>query len=430
MFLQIDTKELYLTNKLRRHKISTIQNVDMSETADGSSSLVVEFQDTKRKCLRIRVSTAAQASEWTTTIVNLIKHEKIQDTKNVHVDKQLQGVHKYDEVWIWNEEMISWEKAYLEVSSKHLLWAFHDNSMKTKWTSLRVGKKQNVGRTHSYFTVASSKKWRVEVRLSRTSADMWHNVLMQIGKALEVKDEMQCRDKARRRASIGVLRENRENDVIKPITFWKSLSKEMWMNDEESDSCMLCKKTFNLFLRRHHCRGCGRLVCDRCSQGRVRASKTESAQRACDRCVVQLFCPSTNNTSSPAAAAITSLNSETQMNSEEKQKQENEKRLREQLVETARSYEFQIRRQRRALAVFRSSHIERLELKCQDREAQRRKKIDTPPTTPLMEKIKTAIIARRKISFSITPKRSGSISDKNNVVDRRRPSTPLLMRMR
>ena len=120
------------------------------------------------------------------------------------------------------------------------------------------------------------------------------------------------------------------------------------------------------------------------------------------------------------------------MNSEEKQKQENEKRLREQLVETARSYEFQIRRQRRALAVFRSSHIERLELKCQDREAQRRKKIDTPPTTPLMEKIKTAIIARRKISFSITPKRSGSISDKNNngAVVERRPSTPLLMRMR
>ena len=175
------------------------------------------------------------------------------------------------------------------------------------------------------------------------------------------------------------------------------------------------------------------MVCDRCSQGRVRASKTESAQRACDRCVVQLFCPSTNNTSSPAAAAITSsLNSETQMNSEEKQRQEDEKRLREQLVETARSYEFQIRRQRRALAVFRSSHIERLELKCQDREAQRRKKIDTPPTTPLMEKIKTAIIARRKISFSITPKRNGVVSviKINGAVVERRPSTPLLMRMR
>ena len=56
---------------------------------------------------------------------------------------------------------------------------------------------------------------------------MWHNVLMQIGKALEVKDEMQCRDKARRRASIGVLRENRENEVIKPITFWKSLERDV-----------------------------------------------------------------------------------------------------------------------------------------------------------------------------------------------------------
>ena len=123
------------------------------------------------------------------------------------------------------------------------------------------------------------------------------------------------------------------------------------------------------------------------------------------------------------------------MNSEEKQRQESERRLKEQLVETARSYEFQIRRQRRALAVYRSSHIERLELKCQDRDTQRRDKIDTPPTTPLMEKIKTAIIARRKISFSTTPKPSGrSISSSNGAADGRGPSTiissPLLLRMR
>lgn len=357
-------------------------------------------------------------------------------------------IRRYDEVWIWNDEMISWQKAYLEVSSKHLLWAFHDTAFKTKWTSLRVSKKQNVGRSHSYFTVATSS-WRVEVRLARSRAEMWHNVLIRIGagslvekkkeedEKKEIKNDMMV-TKVRRRASIGVVRENRNNnDDVKPIAFWQSLSKTSWMNDNASTSCMLCNVTFTLFLRRHHCRGCGCLVCDQCSKGRVRASKTESAQRACDRCVVTLFRPSSS--ASAAATAITSSSdvvvTENSPDSksevvdpQEKKRREKEKQFRKQLVETARAYEFQIRRQRRALAVFRSSHIERLELKCQDRDAERRQMISTPPTTPLMEKIKTAIIARRKISFS---NRSGSITGSSVS---KRPSTivasPLLMRMR
>jgi hypothetical protein len=93
MFLQIDTKEFYLTKSLCRHDISNICNVDMSETADGSSALVVNFQQDK-KHLRIRVSTAAQAEDWTKTIMNLIKHNKISKKHVSDVETQLQGVHK------------------------------------------------------------------------------------------------------------------------------------------------------------------------------------------------------------------------------------------------------------------------------------------------------------------------------------------------
>ena len=40
---------------------------------------------------------------------------------------------------------------------------------------------------------------------------------------------------------------------------------EQFEPDSASDSCRLCKKTFWIFRRRHHCRLCGRLVCDKCS---------------------------------------------------------------------------------------------------------------------------------------------------------------------
>ena len=41
-----------------------------------------------------------------------------------------------------------------------------------------------------------------------------------------------------------------------------------WIPDDEYEACMLCDEDFWLFRRRHHCRCCGNLVCDECSEGR------------------------------------------------------------------------------------------------------------------------------------------------------------------
>jgi len=58
-----------------------------------------------------------------------------------------------------------------------------------------------------------------------------------------------------------------------------------WVMDYESPSCMICNRDFSTFLRRHHCRACGFLVCSSCS------SKTLPIQglgpgyhRVCDNC--------------------------------------------------------------------------------------------------------------------------------------------------
>eukprot|EP00048_Salpingoeca_helianthica_P024465 m.32567 g.32567 ORF g.32567 m.32567 type:complete len:472 (+) comp9402_c0_seq2:1355-2770(+) len=37
-----------------------------------------------------------------------------------------------------------------------------------------------------------------------------------------------------------------------------------WMPDEEVSACCVCRRKFTLFLRRHHCRVCGRVVCAYC----------------------------------------------------------------------------------------------------------------------------------------------------------------------
>ncbi|EDO39044.1 predicted protein, partial [Nematostella vectensis] len=48
-----------------------------------------------------------------------------------------------------------------------------------------------------------------------------------------------------------------------PLTKERSLVP--WVADSEVDFCPICKKSFNLARRRHHCRLCGGIICAKCS---------------------------------------------------------------------------------------------------------------------------------------------------------------------
>ena len=56
--------------------------------------------------------------------------------------------------------------------------------------------------------------------------------------------------------------------------------------------CALCPTEFSFFKRRHHCRACRRLVCDDCSNAKVRVGPKKGKKvRLCDRCVHVLKLP-------------------------------------------------------------------------------------------------------------------------------------------
>ncbi|KAI8635388.1 hypothetical protein F5Y19DRAFT_469257 [Xylariaceae sp. FL1651] len=42
-----------------------------------------------------------------------------------------------------------------------------------------------------------------------------------------------------------------------------------WQPDSEVTNCPICNVRFGIFIRKHHCRKCGRVVCDRCSPHRI-----------------------------------------------------------------------------------------------------------------------------------------------------------------
>jgi len=57
-----------------------------------------------------------------------------------------------------------------------------------------------------------------------------------------------------------------------------------WTPDEDAPGCQLCDRRWTLFNRRHHCRKCGRLVCNACSPMRQHVSASPNPKRVCVRC--------------------------------------------------------------------------------------------------------------------------------------------------
>lgn len=63
----------------------------------------------------------------------------------------------------------------------------------------------------------------------------------------------------------------------------------LWTPDAQSKYCSLCKAEFSTFFRRHHCRHCGTLVCDNCSNRRVLIPHVSNLPvRSCDNCYEEL----------------------------------------------------------------------------------------------------------------------------------------------
>ncbi|MBN3292841.1 WDFY3 protein, partial [Polypterus senegalus] len=63
-----------------------------------------------------------------------------------------------------------------------------------------------------------------------------------------------------------------------------------WVKDEGGDNCSGCSVRFSLTERRHHCRNCGQLFCQKCSrfQSEIKRLKISSPVRVCQNCYYNL----------------------------------------------------------------------------------------------------------------------------------------------
>lgn len=100
-----------------------------------------------------------------------------------------------------------------------------------------------------------------------------------------------------------------------------------WERDEEAGACRRCGRRFTFFVRKHHCRRCGLLVCASCSSHQDQLDPSEVVHepgvpeplgllslgelyfRTCDTCHAALSVPSTLRTPALEQLAVRSSGS-------------------------------------------------------------------------------------------------------------------------
>ena len=68
-----------------------------------------------------------------------------------------------------------------------------------------------------------------------------------------------------------------------------TLKENQWLDDRDAVDCQLCQLPFSLARRKHHCRNCGGIFCNTCSDNTMPLPSSAKPVRVCDTCQESLL---------------------------------------------------------------------------------------------------------------------------------------------
>nr|XP_033782762.1 RUN and FYVE domain-containing protein 1 isoform X3 [Geotrypetes seraphini] len=77
----------------------------------------------------------------------------------------------------------------------------------------------------------------------------------------------------------------------------KALKGHSWLKDDEVTDCKQCQKEFSISRRKHHCRNCGDIFCNNCSNNELSLPSYPKPVRVCDACHTLLLQRCSSNAS-------------------------------------------------------------------------------------------------------------------------------------
>uniref|UniRef100_A0A1B6M2W7 FYVE, RhoGEF and PH domain-containing protein 6 n=2 Tax=Graphocephala atropunctata TaxID=36148 RepID=A0A1B6M2W7_9HEMI len=91
----------------------------------------------------------------------------------------------------------------------------------------------------------------------------------------------------------------------------------VWIQDKRVTMCQICTAEFTMTFRRHHCRGCGKVVCSACSDYKAPMKYLHfNSDRVCTECYKYLF----NEIEDPAYGMVEMIKKEFGLSNEEDMK--------------------------------------------------------------------------------------------------------------
>ncbi|KAJ2725692.1 hypothetical protein GGI07_001060 [Coemansia sp. Benny D115] len=143
--------------------------------------------------------------------------------------------------------------------------------------------------TANQFTIISHEKSFIVYTSTLAEKNAWVQALTQaIFERREARDTLQMDSSLKRR----IARARRSTMMHFPRVA-ENFDAPVWDPDESAESCYICFRTFSLFVRRHHCRACGKIVCNSCSRKNIFFVAQDSTEvkegRGCDQCIARLF---------------------------------------------------------------------------------------------------------------------------------------------
>ncbi|KAK3089525.1 hypothetical protein FSP39_004264 [Pinctada imbricata] len=67
------------------------------------------------------------------------------------------------------------------------------------------------------------------------------------------------------------------------------IKEAQWKSDQDASHCSSCSKEFSISRRKHHCRNCGEIFCNECSDNKMPLPSSAKPVRVCDNCQTLLL---------------------------------------------------------------------------------------------------------------------------------------------
>jgi len=100
--------------------------------------------------------------------------------------------------------------------------------------------------------------------------------------------------------------ESASQDAFQGSTF--TFKKPIWQSDEMVKFCKLCRNKFNQLRRKHHCRSCGGIFCNKCCLEKVPLPQFSlDTERVCNRCLPIVSCVTMSHSHNPEFHAASAL---------------------------------------------------------------------------------------------------------------------------